>query len=107
MLDNVAPPADETGALKETFRRQLAAAFELSAETVFGPDLTLAEVVSASPRFVNSVDFMEACAKVANGFRKTHGVSIRLPATALDTRMSVIVDSFAAQAHAAASARAS
>jgi hypothetical protein len=107
MLDNVAPPADETGTLKETFQRQLAAAFELSEETVFGPDLTLAEVVSASPRFVNSVDFMEACAKVANNYRKTHGVSVRLPATALDTPMSVIVDSFVAQAQAAASARAS
>jgi hypothetical protein len=46
---------------------------------------------------VNSVDFMEACARVANSYRKTHYVSVRLPATSLNTRVSVIVDSFVAQ----------
>lgn len=97
MLDNVAQPGADAGALKNAIQQQLSTAFELSHAAVFGSDLALAEVISASPRMVNSVDFMEACAKVANGFRKSHGVSIRLPAFSLDMRMSAIVDSFFAQ----------
>lgn len=103
MNNDIASP-DGTGTLKSTIQSQLAAVFELTEAALFGPDLTLAEIVAASPRLVNSVDFMEGCAKVANSFRKTHGISIRLPATSLDTPISVIVDSFMTQASASAEA---
>lgn len=104
MLDNPAGSAAGADTPKDIVQRQLAAAFELPEADAFSADPTLAEIISASPRFVNSVDFMEACAKVANGFRKSHGASIRLPATSLDARISVIVDSFAEQLGAAAPA---
>lgn len=97
MHDNLPVPAHDVHALRAALRQQLAAAFELPEAAVFGPDLTLAAIVAASSRLVNSVDFMEACARVANGYRKTHGVSVRLPATSLDTRVSVILDSFVSQ----------
>ncbi len=100
MLDNAAPPQGGGTDLAGAIRTQLAAAFELPQAQVFPPDLTMGAVIAASPRLVNSVDFMEACAKVANSFKKRYGVAVRLPATTLDTPVSEIVDSFAQQAGA-------
>jgi hypothetical protein len=84
--------------LKHFVQEQLAAAFELAPAALFEPDLTLASIIAASPRLVNSVDFMECCARVANALRKICGNHITLPATTLNTPISVVVDSFLAQA---------
>jgi hypothetical protein len=94
-------PTSQVHTLKASIQAQLATAFKLTESAVFAPDLTVAEIVAASPGLVNSVDFMECCAKVANGFRQSHGVQVRLPATSLDTPISVIVESFVQQASSA------
>lgn len=86
-----------TDSLTNTVRAQLAATFSLSEAELFERDLNLAEIIAAVPALVNSVDFMECCAKVANGLRKQYGVAVKVPATSLDTRISVIVDSFVSQ----------
>lgn len=83
-------------------RSQLAAAFALSETELFERDMSLAEIIEAAPGLINSVDFMECCARVANGLRKQYGVPVKVPATSLDTRISVIVDSFASQISTAA-----
>jgi len=57
----------------------------LPAETLYGENLTLAEVIARSARMANSVDLMEAFARTANGLRKEHGIRVRLPALSLDT----------------------
>ncbi len=98
MLDNVAPPEHDGAGLEDAIRARLAAAFELSEDAVFAPDLSMGAIIAASPRLVNSVDFMEACAKVANALKKERGTAVRLPATTLDTPISAVVDSFATQA---------
>jgi hypothetical protein len=82
-------------------RNALAAAFAMPEAAVFGPDLTLAAVLAASPRLSNSVDLMEAFAKAANALRKRSGAVIRLPAFSLDTPVSAVIDSILAQAQAA------
>jgi hypothetical protein len=102
MLDNAAPPQHDDAALEGVIKGRLAAAFELPEAAVFEPGLTMGAVIAASPRLVNSVDFMEACAKVANSLKKEYGSAVRLPATNLDTPISVVVDSFTTQARAAA-----
>lgn len=102
MLDNVAPPEHDGAGLEDAIRAQLATAFELPQAAVFDPDLTMGAIIAASPRLINSVDFMEACAKVANVLKKEHGRTVRLPATTLDTPISVVVESFTTQARAVA-----
>ena len=100
MNTNTTAPVD-LASLASAVREQLAASFALSQADLFGPDLSLAEIVAAAPKLINSVDFMECCARVANGLRASRGVKVRVPATSLDTRISVIVDSFVSQLAAA------
>ncbi len=66
----------------------------LPPEEVFGPDLTLAAIITRSERLHNSVDLMEAFAKTSNGLRKEHGLRVRLPALSLETRISQVVELF-------------
>ena len=66
----------------------------LSVEEVFGPDLTLAAIITRSEKMTNSVDLMEAFARTANALRRDHGIRIRLPALALDTPISRVLDVF-------------
>jgi hypothetical protein len=94
----------DPSALKTLMQTQLAAAFELSEADLFGPDLTIAEIIATSAKCINSLDFMEACAKVINHIRKTLGATMRLPATSHDTRISAIIDSFVTQVRDAAAA---
>lgn len=66
----------------------------LSVEEVFGPDLTLAAIISRSEKMTNSVDLMEAFARTANFLRRDHGIRVRLPALALDTPISKVLAVF-------------
>jgi hypothetical protein len=98
--DQTARPqrADE---VKDLVQSILAEAFALPEAAVFGPDLTLAAILTASPRLANSVDLMEAFAKAANALRKQHGTVIRLRAFGLDTPISVVTESMVSQAKGA------
>jgi hypothetical protein len=78
-------------------RHELAAAFGLSEQELFDADMTLGEIIAACPALINSVDFMECCARVANGLRKSYGVAVRVPATSHDTPISTIATSFVSQ----------
>lgn len=66
----------------------------LTDEELFADDMTLATVISRSPRMTNSIDLMEAFAKTANALRKDYGVRVRLPALPLDTPTSTVLKVF-------------
>ncbi|MFL5344622.1 MAG: hypothetical protein ACJ8AT_07505 [Hyalangium sp.] len=66
----------------------------LPEEEVFVPDLTLAAIIARSEKMTNSVDLMEAFARIANALRRDHGIRIRLPALALDTPISKVLEVF-------------
>jgi hypothetical protein len=85
------PEVDE---LKAYISKKFCENVGLSADEVFGPDLTLAALITRSERLNNSVDLMEAFAKTSNALRKEHGVRVRLPALALDTRVSRVLELF-------------
>jgi hypothetical protein len=86
-----------TTSIASIVRHELAAAFSLPEQQLFGKDMTLNEIISACPSLINSVDFMECCARVANGLRKSYGVAVRVPATSGDTPISTILASFLTQ----------
>lgn len=79
-------------------RQQIQAVFAdgvgLPPHELFGVPLSLAEVVARSPRLANSVDLMEAFARVAHAVRRDHGVRVRLPAYPLDTPLQQVIDIF-------------
>ncbi|MDY7227236.1 hypothetical protein [Hyalangium rubrum] len=70
----------------------------LSPNEVFGADLTLAAIITRSERMTNSVDLMEAFARTSNALRKEHGIRVRLPALALDTPISKVLEAFLQEA---------
>jgi hypothetical protein len=80
--------------LKDFICRKFSESVGLSAEELFGEDLSLAEVISRSEKINNSVDLMEAFAKSANALRKQYGVRVRLPALSLETTISRVVEVF-------------
>jgi hypothetical protein len=80
--------------LKDFICRKFSENVGLSAEELFGEDLSLAEVISRSEKINNSVDLMEAFAKSANALRKQYGVRVRLPALSLETTISRVVEVF-------------
>lgn len=84
----------DVGELKDFISQKFCENVGLKSEELFGPDLTLAEIISRSERMTNSVDLMEAFAKSSNALRKQYGLRVRLPALALDTRISRVVELF-------------
>ncbi|WP_224361845.1 hypothetical protein [Hyalangium versicolor] len=84
----------DTGELGAYIQKKFCENVGLSVEEVFGPDLTLAAIISRSERMTNSVDLMESFARTANALRKEHGIRIRLPALALDTPISKVLEVF-------------
>lgn len=84
----------EVEELKVYISRKFCENVGLTLEEVFGPDLTLAEIVSRSPRLHNSVDLMESFARTSNALRKEHGVRVRLPALSLETHISHVLELF-------------
>lgn len=66
----------------------------LHQDEIFGPDLTLAALITRSEKMTNSVDLMEAFARTSNALRKEHGVKVRLPALSLDTPISQVLAVF-------------
>jgi hypothetical protein len=66
----------------------------LSEEDIFSTEMTMAALVSTSPRMTNSIDLMEAFAKTSNALRKEYGVRVRLPAMPLDTPVSSVMKVF-------------
>lgn len=80
--------------LKAYIQKKFCENVGLSAEEVFGADLSLAAVIGRSEKMTNSVDLMEAFARTSNALRKEHGVRVRLPALALDTPVSKVLEVF-------------
>jgi hypothetical protein len=75
-------------------RQRFAENTDLTDEQLFGDDMTLATVISRSPRMTNSIDLMEAFARTSNGLRKDYGVRVRLPALPLETPTSTVLKVF-------------
>jgi hypothetical protein len=92
----------EMGTLREYIRAKFCEHVGLTQEEVFGPDLTLAALITRSEKMTNSVDLMEAFARTANGLRKEHGVRVRLPALSLDTPVSKVLEVFLQEVQAQA-----
>lgn len=92
----------EMGTLREYIRAKFCENVGLTQEEVFGPDLTLAALITRSEKMTNSVDLMEAFARTANGLRKEHGVRVRLPALSLDTPVSKVLEVFLQEVQAQA-----
>lgn len=70
----------------------------LSTDEIFDNDLSLSEIVARSEELHNSLDLMEAFAKTANALNKEYGIKVRLPAFALDTSISTVLDVFLVEA---------
>ncbi|MEE1930312.1 hypothetical protein V1J52_19355 [Streptomyces sp. TRM 70351] len=75
-------------------RQKFAEHAGLTDEELFSDDVTLAAVISRSPKMTNSIDLMEAFARTANALRKDYGVRVRLPALPLDTPTSTVLKTF-------------
>jgi hypothetical protein len=84
----------ETSELRAYIQTKFCENVGLPVEEVFGPDLTLAAIISRSEKMTNSVDLMESFARTSNSLRKDHGIRIRLPALALDTPISKVLEVF-------------
>ncbi|MEU3183388.1 hypothetical protein ABZ707_04125 [Streptomyces sp. NPDC006923] len=84
----------KTSELDYYIRRKFSEHAELPEEELFASGVTLADVVSRSPRMTNSIDLMESFARTANSLRKDHGIRVRLPALPLDTPISNVVALF-------------
>ncbi len=90
-----------------TYIRSLfAISVALTEEEIFGNNLTLSEVMHRSEKLHNSVDLMEAFARIANGVKRDYGVKIRLPAFPLETPILDVLASFLAEIAKAAPATA-
>ena len=85
------PNADE---LRAFIQKKFSEHLGLSPEEIFGADLTLAALITRSERLHNSVDLMEAFARCSNALRREYGLRVRLPALALDTRISKVLEAF-------------
>jgi len=75
-------------------RQRFAENAGLAEDELFADGVTLATVVSRSPRMTNSIDLMEAFARTANALRKDYGVRVRLPALPLDTPTTAVLQVF-------------
>ncbi|HYH97892.1 hypothetical protein [Hyalangium sp.] len=80
--------------LKAYIQQKFCENIGLTSEEVFGPDLSLAAIMGRSEKMTNSVDLMEAFARTSNSLRKEHGIRVRLPALALDTPVSKVLEVF-------------
>ena len=83
-------------------RTLFATSVALKEEEIFGENLTLSAVMQRSEKLHNSVDLMEAFARIANGVKRDYGVKIRLPAFPLETPISDVLASFLAEVEKAA-----
>src|SRR4051794_36746102 len=63
----------------------------MTEDQLFADDVTLAAVISRSPRMTNSIDLMEAFARTSNALHQEYGVRVRLPALPLDTPTSAVL----------------
>lgn len=80
--------------LKSYIRGRFSENVGLAPDELFGPDLTLAAIITRSEKLTNSVDLMEAFARTSNALRKEHGVRVRLPALSLETPISRVLEVF-------------
>jgi hypothetical protein len=72
----------------------------LTQDDLFGGDMTLAELIERSDRMINSIDVMEAFARIANRMQTEFHVRIRLRPVPLDTTLASLVQEVCAQIHA-------
>lgn len=66
----------------------------ITQEQLDAEGVTLADVISLSPRMTNSIDLMEAFAKTANSVRHDYGVRVRIGALPLDTPIPEVLKAF-------------
>jgi hypothetical protein len=85
-------PLPQVDELKDYISKNFCENVGLTVDEVFGLDLPLAALIARSERLNNSVDLMEAFARTANALRREHGLRVRLPALALDTPISRVVE---------------
>jgi hypothetical protein len=83
--------------LTQFIRTAFASSVNLDENNIFGPDLSLAQVMAQSESLHNSVDLMEAFAKVANQVKRRYGIKVRLPAFPLETKISEVLAVFVAE----------
>jgi hypothetical protein len=83
-----------TPGVESYIRQKFAEHAGLTDEQLFSDDVSLATVISRSPKMTNSIDLMEAFARTANALRKDYGVRVRLPALPLDTPTSQVLKVF-------------
>jgi hypothetical protein len=92
----------------DAIRQQIQAVFAdsvgLPPHELYDAPLSLADVVARSPRLANSVDLMEAFARVAHAVRRDHGIRVRLPAYPLDISLEKVLDTFMDEVEKARSA---
>lgn len=84
----------ENRGVESYIREKFAENAGLAEERIFSDDMTLATVISQSPRMTNSIDLMEAFAKTSNSLRRDYGVRVRLPALPLDTATPAVLKVF-------------
>lgn len=83
--------------LTQFIRASFASSVNLNESHIFESDLSLAQIMSQSETLHNSVDLMEAFAKVANQVKRNYGVRVRLPAFPMETRISEVLSVFVAE----------
>ena len=66
-------------------------------DVLFVEDFTLGDVIHRSEKMINSIDLMEAFAKVANSARAKYGVSVRLAPQPLATPVVAVARTFSAE----------
>jgi hypothetical protein len=78
-------------------RTAFASSVMLDENQVFNQDLNLGQIMLQSESLHNSVDLMEAFAKVANQVKRNYGVRVKLPAFPLETKISEVLTIFVAE----------
>ena len=85
--------------LQDFISQQFANNVGLTQAEIFEANLSLADILEQSEQLHNSIDLMEAFAKTANGLKKEYGIQVRLPALALETPISEVLDVFLVEAN--------
>lgn len=80
--------------LNQFIKTSFSNSVNLDIATIFDQDLSLSQIMAKSETLHNSVDLMEAFAKVANQVKRQYGVRVRLPAFPLETRISEVLSVF-------------
>ena len=87
----------DTAAIAAFVLTEFATLVQVDAAWLRDANPQLLDIMAASDALVNSVDLMEAFARVGVMLRREYGVRVRLPAMALDTPFSDVVAALVAE----------